>query len=50
MELNVYNLGTMLQNRQQTESKRQLAEIGGGGEDNLPQQKNATAIDSEKRY
>ena len=38
----------MLQSREKPESKQQLAEMGIPFEDYLPQQKNATAIDSEK--
>lgn len=48
VEQNVNSLRTMLQNREQAESKRQLAEIGVSFEDYLPQKKNATAIDPEK--
>lgn len=48
VEQGVDNLRTMLQSREKPESKQQLAEIGVPFEDYLPQQKNATAIDSEK--
>lgn len=48
VEQNVNSLRTMLQNREQAESKRQLAEIGVSFEDYLPQKKNATAINPEK--
>lgn len=48
VEQNVNSLRTMLQNREQQENKRQLAEIGVSFEDYLPQKKNATAIDPEK--
>ena len=45
VEQGVDNLRTMLQSREKSESKQQLAEIGVSFEDYLPQQKNATAID-----
>ena len=48
VEQSVDNLRTMLQSREKPESKQQLAEMGIPFEDYLPQQKNATAIDSEK--
>lgn len=48
VEQNVNSLRTMLQNREQAESKRQLVEIGVSFEDYLPQRKNATTIDPEK--
>ena len=48
VEQGVDNLRTMLQSREKTESKQQLAEIGVPFEDYLPQQKNATAIDESK--
>ena len=48
VEQDVDNLRTMLQSREKSESKQQLAEMGVPFEDYLPRQKNATAIDSEK--
>ena len=48
VEQGVDNLRTMLQSREKSESKQQLAEMGVPFEDYLPRQKNATAIDSEK--
>ena len=48
VEQGVDNLRTMLQSREKTESKQQLAEMGVPFEDYLPQQKNATAIDESK--
>ena len=48
VEQGVDNLRTILQNREKSESKQQLAEMGVPFEDYLPRQKNATAIDSEK--
>ena len=48
VEQGVDNLRTMLQSREKSENKQQLAEIGVPFEDYLPRQKNATAIDSEK--
>jgi len=48
VEQGVGNLRTILQSREKPESKLQLAEMGIPFEDYLPQQKNATAIDSEK--
>ena len=48
VEQGVDNLRTMLQSREKTESKQQLAEIGVPFEDYLPQQKNTTAIDESK--
>ena len=47
VEQSVDNLRTMLQSREKSESKQQLAEMGISFEDYLPQQKNATAIDPE---
>ena len=49
VEQGVDNLRTMLQNREKLESNQQLAEMGIPFEDYLPQQKNATAIDPQKR-
>ena len=48
VEQGVDNLRTMLQSREKSESKQQLAEMGVPFEDYLPQQKNATAIDESK--
>ena len=48
VEQGVDNLRTMLQSREKTESKQQLAEMGIPFEDYLPRQKNATAIDESK--
>ena len=48
VEQGVDNLRTILQSREKSESKQQLAEMGVPFEDYLPRQKNATAIDSEK--
>ena len=48
VEQGVDNLRTMLQSREKSENKQQLAEIGVRFEDFLPQQKNATAIDPDK--
>ena len=48
VEQGVDNLRTMLQSREKPESKQQLAEMGIPFEDYLPQQRNVTAIDSEK--
>ena len=48
VEQGVDNLRTMLQNREKSESKQQLAEMGIPFEDYLPHQKNATAIDESK--
>ena len=48
VEQGVDNLRTLLQNRENSESKQQLAEIGVSFEDYLPQKKNATAIDESK--
>ena len=45
VEQGVDNLRTMLQSREKSESKQQLAEMGVSFEDYLPHQKNATAID-----
>ena len=48
VEQGVDNLRTMLQSREKSESKQQLAEMGVPFEDYLPRQKNATAIDESK--
>ena len=48
VEQGVDNLRTMLQSREKSESKQQLAEMGVPFGDYLPQQKNATAIDESK--
>ena len=48
VEQGVDNLRTILQSREKSESKQQLAEIGISFEDYLPHQKNATAIDESK--
>lgn len=48
VEQGVGNLRTLLQSREKSESKQQLAEIGVPFEDYLPRQKNTTAIDPEK--
>ena len=48
VEQGVDNLRTILQSREKSESKQQLAEMGISFEDYLPHQKNATAIDLEK--
>ena len=48
VEQGVDNLRTMLQSREKSEIKQQLAEMGVPFEDYLPQQKNATAIDESK--
>ena len=48
VEQGMDNLRTMLQSREKSESKQQLAEMGVPFEDYLPQQKNATAIDESK--
>ena len=48
VEQGVDNLRTMLQSREKSESKQQLAEMGISFEDYLPHQKNATAIDESK--
>ena len=48
VEQGVDNLRAMLQSREKSESKQQLAEMGVPFGDYLPQQKNATAIDPEK--
>ena len=48
VEQGVDNLRTMLQSREKSESKQQLAEMGVPFEDYLPQQKNTTAIDESK--
>ena len=45
VEQGVDNLRTMLQSREKSESKQQLAEMGVSFEDYLPHQKNTTAID-----
>ncbi|QUB81750.1 DUF4099 domain-containing protein [Prevotella jejuni] len=48
VEQGVDNLRTMLQSREKSENKQQLAEMGIPFGDYLPQQKNATAIDESK--
>ncbi len=48
VEQGMDNLRTMLQSREKSESKQQLAEMGVPFEDYLPQQKNVTAIDESK--
>ena len=48
VEQGVDNLRTILQSREKSESKQQLAEMGVPFGDYLPQQKNATAIDESK--
>ena len=48
VEQGVDNLRTLLQNRENSESKQQLTEMGVPFEDYFPQKKNATAIDESK--
>ena len=48
VEQGVDNLRTLLQSRETSESRQQLAEVGVPFEDYLPQQKKSTAIDTEK--
>lgn len=48
VEQGVNNLRTLLQSRENPESKQQLTEVGVPFEDYLPRQKNTTTIDAEK--
>ena len=48
VEQGVDNLRTLLQNRENSESKQRLTEMGVPFEDYFPQKKNATAIDESK--